>query len=357
MENKIHISKLADIYDISNLLAKNVSLAKKDYKVIAGRKYRSGIDNFIFGRLSLTSIPEKYQDIAIYVDSFCQSWDRLIQCVMVPIPLENGLIYESMTTLFDLITKHHKFPIHKYLDTKSKDLPTEIDNYYKCSILRRFFQNQGVVFYSELLKIFGVPMVTEDVFTKTKINYYDKLIDDGILRKATPNDTSLILKYQTKLELIQIIKKLLPNEISAKKLENLNKTELIQFISDKNEITQINLHQHFYLLSDTAQEYKNWLVIERLYFNLYEAFENSIKYSGTSTIYLMKNLININNDYETAYKLGLIFHRHLNDYNGISKFNEYSDLPKVETQMKKIEKYYTDKAKPTIQTIGQDIET
>lgn len=239
----------------------------------------------------------------------------------------------------------------------SKDLPTEVDNYYKCWILRRFFQNKGIVFYSELLKIFGVPTVTEDVFTQTKINYYDRLIDDHILRKATSEDTPLILKYQTKQELIQIIYKLLPNEISSKKLDNLNKDELVKFISDKNEITQINLHQYFYLLSDTAQEYKNWLIIERLYFNLYEAFENNLQHSGNAIPYLMKELIGENNDYETAYKLGLIFHRHLKDYNGIPSFTESWELPKVETQMKKIKKYYKDKTPPTIQTIGHDIET
>lgn len=353
MKNKSY-SKLGDIYDISSLLPSNILLSKKEYKEIL-QKQNNSTDSFILGHIPIKCVPEKFIDVATLIKEFVQSWHNLIRCVTVPMRLEDESIYNNVVSLFDLITKYHKYPINKFLDNKNTHLPTEVDNYYKSSILGRFFQNKGVVFYSELLKISAVPIVVEDAFTKSIINYYDKLIDDKILRKPTRQELPLILRYLTKQELIKIIEKTLSEKVlPLNKLNNKNKDELIKLISEKKEVVEINLEQYFYLLTDTAQEYKNWLELERLYYKLYTVFNEEFLHTGYSIPRLMKDLIIVNNDYKTAYKLGLIFYRHIEEYKTNPRFHLEWELPRVETQMKKIKRHYKNKQLPEVQLIAND---
>ena len=267
------------------------------------------------------------------------------------------MIYPYSPNLFEVITKYGKFP-NKLLSNSSVDLRAEVDNYYKASILDRFFHNKGQVFYSELLNISAVQTFTEDAFTKSKINYYDSLVEVKILRKAHSDELHIILKYQTKEQLHDLIKTKISNSKSfTGPLSSLSKDKLILMLVDEKEIIDIGLHNYFYFLEDNLQEFKTWLSKEYIYYSMYDLFYSDFESSWIFLHSLMKDLIIVNDDYETALKLSIVFYKQIERYKKYTNFHAEWEVPRIEVQMKKINKHFKDKPLSTLPTIANDIST
>lgn len=357
MENITPINRLADIYNIADFLPNARTLSIKDYRAIFDRDSTETYNSYLLPRIPRKVLPEQFVDKAISIDIILTSHDFLNNTAGVEIPdMHFGMMYPDYPSLFELITRYGKFP-KNYLSDHSTDLRIEVDNYYKSTILDRFFRNKGVVFYSELLNISAIPTFTKDAFSEVKINYYDLLVKDGLLRKAEPSELSIILKYQTKDQLTNLIDKNLKEKGQGKKLTTLGKDELIAILANEPEIINIGLHNYFYFLDNTVQDFKNWLVFENTYYNIYDLFHSSYDSSWIFIDSVIKNIIVDNKDYETAFKLAQVYFKQVDNYKRFTNFHAEWVTPRIETQMKKINKFYKNKTLPALPAPTNNLKT
>ncbi len=336
--------ELKELYDVKTFLPVNLALSVDDYSTIKKAFSNEGANGclraYIINCLPIKSIPSQYQEQAFIINDFLKSREFLNTIIETDgvHPIFGTPIKEQIT-LYDLIIKHNKFPAHKYISTEQIDIPSEIEKFHKSWALNRFFINQGKVFYSEALEsISKLPQFTPYNAHSLK-NYYPLLLQQNILRQANENDLPDILRFKTKKQLIDVLIKLNCFDLpKIKKLQSSSKPQIIEVIKDKDEIRNIELQNYFYFLSEPYQQYKEWIVLQEVYYRVYDLFDSEVDFFWLSLHTIMKDLMKINNDYETAYKLGKLFYKHLKDFEKNSVYHAEWEIPRIETQMNKIKK-------------------
>lgn len=343
--------KLNTIYDVELFLSEKRTLSIADYKIInkpyLNPEAEKCLRAYIINYLPFKSIPEEYTEQAIIINKFLKSREFLntIEEINSIHPIFGTPIKEQIT-LYDLIIKHDRFPAHKYLSTDQLNIQVELENFHKSWALDRFFINQGCVFYGDAIE--RIPKIHRfsPYNAHSLINFYPLLLQQNILRNANKNDVPILLGYKTKKQLLEVVAKLncFDKEL-INKLRLSNKTLIISRIKDRKEIQEIQLQDYFYFLSEDFQRYKDWIALENVYYQVYNLFDNDIKFFKYSIASIMNDLIRINNDYETANRLGELFYSCLKDFKIIIDYDVEQVVSQVNYQMNKIRKVLEKKTK------------
>jgi hypothetical protein len=334
--------RLKELYDVSDFLPKGGALSLSDYASIKSAFLNDGSSGcykaFIINFVPIKSVPSQHQEQAGVLHNLLKSRALLnsMNDIEALDPISGGTIRKQFT-LYDLITKHNKFPAHKYIPAEQINILNEIDNFHKTWALERFFINQGSVFWGDAIESVSKTSYFTPYNPHSLKVYYPMLLRENILREATETDVSVLLGFKTKKQLQDIILKLdCFDSKTVKSLRTKGKQEIIAALKDKKEIKEVELQNYFYFLSDPYQQYKEWLVLQEVYYRVFELFDHELDFFWLSLDTLMKDLIQIHSDFETANKLGKLFYAHLKDFERNRVYKAEWEIPRIKAQMKKI---------------------
>lgn len=316
---------LKDIVDPLDFLSEESELRVNDYKQL---KYENGeyphtyyqLKFYLINSLKLGQFPKQHRESASQIKQFTSAEKLLDQIVYLPKS-------SNPITLYEAISRYGKIP-NRVIIRDSRDIFQLVDHYESAKFIYRFYQNQGIVYYSE-----SMTPIYESSFDKIA----PKLVEDGVLRRGEEKDLTRVLNIKTMKQLVALIRE---NQIiNDSESKNSSKQELIEKIAKTIAIKELGIPQYFYFLSDSFQALKNWIFREEIYFKVFCMLHQEIEVAHIGMDSIIKELIKID-DLKLASKVCKLYFDNKKYFKMDGNSEEWTDK-KINVQRTKLNKLHT----------------
>lgn len=297
------INRLSELYDPYDYLPpKKLGWALCSYEQM--RLNEGKTRSFILDYIPTNCIPEKFTYEASYLNMVVTCFELL--CI------NPNDIYDDMDNFMysSIIEMIHtgKQPPEEYIDLfPVENLNEAVDNFNKYIVLYRFFKNKGQVFYNNDMQLINLRLAKYVNGDIPMMKYFMYLENDDVLRRARHNELLIILATYKKSELEGVFAIVKP--LSNINVKSLTKREIIKKVFESGEEIQTELIKSFFTLNDKYQSFKIWMSNEMTYFRVYLLFYTPVATSLRNFGKVMRELIETQNDYLTARRLGELYFR------------------------------------------------